>query len=81
MRSALAARSAERLLLRPWCPLQVCNEVPYTTYQTKCNTITQTRSVCDIVYQQQCNKVRGGSSSCCMSAIALTTAPALWHGE
>lgn len=38
--------------------LQVCNDVPYTTYTTQCQTVTKTKTQCDVVYNQKCDKVR-----------------------
>lgn len=37
--------------------LQVCKDVPYTTYTTDCQQITKTKTECDIVYDQKCSQV------------------------
>lgn len=35
----------------------VCNDVQITEYQTQCNMVTNTKTKCDIVFQQKCDKV------------------------
>jgi hypothetical protein len=48
----------------------ICNDVPYTTWQNDCKTITKTKTMCDIVYQQQCQKV---CKPVCQKVTTVTT--------
>jgi hypothetical protein len=48
----------------------ICNDVPYTTWQNDCKTITKTKTMCDIVYQQQCQKV---CKPICQKVTTVTT--------
>lgn len=48
----------------------ICNDVPYTVYQTQCKAITKTKTMCDIVYQQQCQKV---CKPVCQKVTTVTT--------
>jgi hypothetical protein len=47
-----------------------CIDVPYTTWQNDCKTITKTKTMCDIVYQQQCQKV---CKPVCQKVTTVTT--------
>lgn len=37
--------------------LQVCNDVQIMKYETQCQQVQQMKTKCDIVMNQQCNKV------------------------
>jgi hypothetical protein len=37
--------------------LQVCNDVQVTVYEEQCGMVTNTRTKCDIIFSQQCQKV------------------------
>lgn len=37
--------------------VQVCNDVQIMTYETQCQMVTNTKTKCDIIMQQRCDKV------------------------
>lgn len=39
--------------------MQVCNDVPYTSYNTQCNTVNTTKTTCNVIYNTQCKPVSG----------------------
>jgi hypothetical protein len=42
--------------------LQVCNDVQVMKYDTQCQMVTNMKTKCDIIMNQQCNKVNYGHS-------------------
>jgi hypothetical protein len=48
----------------------VCKDVPYTTYTDQCQTITKTKTQCDVVYNQKCDKV---CKPVCQKTTTVTT--------
>ncbi|WIA18870.1 hypothetical protein OEZ85_003543 [Tetradesmus obliquus] len=56
----------------------ICNDVPYTVYQTQCKAITKTKTMCDIVYQQQCQKV---CKPICQKVTTVTTTQTISTGK
>jgi hypothetical protein len=54
--------------------LQVCNDVQYNTYETQCQMVTNTKTKCDIIMQQRCDKVRAPQTHAA-SLVATLPAP------
>jgi hypothetical protein len=48
---------------------QVCNDVQMTAYETQCQMITNTKTKCDIVFSQKCDKVRSRRMPACLLVV------------
>jgi hypothetical protein len=57
----------------------VCHDVPYTVMETACETITKTKKLCDIVYQQQCQQVGRALAHCTNKAASVMLFYACMH--
>lgn len=38
--------------------MQVCKDVPFTTYTTECKDVTSTKTECETVHEKSCKKVK-----------------------
>lgn len=55
--------------------LQVCNDVQVTVYEEQCGMVTNTRTKCDIIFSQQCQKVCKPSCKKITTTTTTTTMP------